>query len=172
MRRIRTVLTAILSLTLSVAPASLPAHAAPCWRPPVSGQITDHFRPPACPYCAGNRGIEYRTARNAPVRAVEAGIVTFSGRVASTAYVVIEHRNNWKVTYGRLTETLVERGQRVARGARVGVAGPDFYFGLRINDQYRDPETLLGTEIGRPRLVPVDGTARRAVPSSRWACEH
>jgi len=114
--------------------------------------------------------MEYRTSRSAAVRAVEGGVVTFSGSVAGTSYVVVDHRNGWKLTYGRLTGTNVERGQGVARGARLGTTGPDFYFGLRVGGQYRDPEPFLGRQIGRPRLVPVDGSARRAVPSPVWAC--
>ncbi len=164
-------LTLILSLTLALAmlaPSS--TSAAPCWRPPVTGQVIDRFRAPACPYCSGNRGIEFRTEGAAPVRSVEAGLVTFSGRVAGTMYVVLEHSNGWKATYGRLGDVVVERGQRVARGGRLGVASGDFYFGVRIGGEYRDPAPFLGRRAGRPRLVPLDGTPRRLPPRATWVC--
>jgi murein DD-endopeptidase MepM/ murein hydrolase activator NlpD len=163
--------TLTLTLTLAVmllAPSSVLA--APCWRPPVTGQVIDHFRAPACPYCSGNRGIDFRTSGTVPVRAVEAGVVTFSGRVAGTMYVVIQHSNRWKVTYGRLSGVRVEQGQRVARGGRLGTVSGDFYMGVRIGGEYRDPEPFLGQRVGRPRLVPLDGTARRNAPRPTWVC--
>ena len=36
------------------------ADAAPCWFPPVTGTVTDPYREPPCPWCAGNRGLDYR----------------------------------------------------------------------------------------------------------------
>ena len=173
MRRMnRTVLpAALLVTTLSLAMlAPAAAIAAPCWRPPVTGPIIDHFRAPGCPYCSGKRGIEFRTGSTAVARSVEAGVVTFSGSVAGTLYVVIEHTNGWKVTYGRLGDVHVERGQRVARGARLGTVSGNFYLGLRVSGEYRDPEPFLGQRVGRPRLVPVDGTTRRRAPTSTWVC--
>ncbi len=146
------------------------ADAAPCWRPPVTGQIVDHFRAPSCPYCAGNRGIEYQTNSAGVVRSVAAGSVAFSGFVAGTSYVVIEHADGWKVTYGQLSDVRVGRGAKVASGAVLGRVGHQFYFGLRVNGRYRDPEPYLGRLAGRPRLVPIDGTARRPAPAGVWSC--
>lgn len=146
------------------------AAAAPCWRPPVAGQIIEHFREPSCPYCAGKRGIEYRTSPSALVRTVEAGRVTFSGVVAGTGYVVVDHSNGWKVTYGRLLDIGVRRGDTVARGHVLGSAAHRFYFGLRVQLEYRDPEPYFGRLVGRPRLVPVDGTPRRPPPMARRSC--
>lgn len=168
-----TSLTLIVVLTLSVTltltqPAS--AFVAPCWRPPVVGEIVDHYRAPNCPYCAGNRGIEVATGGAVPVRAVEAGMVTFSGKVAGTVYVVVEHANGWKVTYGRLGSSEVDRDQRVARGALVGTSSGHFYFGVRVNGEYRNPELFLGKLTGRPRLIPIDGTVRRVAPTPTWIC--
>jgi murein DD-endopeptidase MepM/ murein hydrolase activator NlpD len=165
------ILTLLMMLMTALAPPS--AHAVPCWRPPVVGQVIDRFRAPACPYCAGNRGIEFGTGgmgATVPVQAVEAGVVTFSGSVAGTFYVVIEHSNQWKVTYGRLSAVQIEKGQRVARGGRLGTANGDLYFGLRVGGTYRDPEPFLGQHVGRRRLVPVDGTSRRSVPAPTWVC--
>ena len=146
------------------------AGAAPCWRPPVTGQIADHFRAPPCPYCAGNRGIEYRTATSAVVRSVEAGRVVFSGPVAGVRYVVVEHRNGWRLTYGRLREVSVRRGDAVARSAVLGTTGRGFHFGLRVGGVYRDPEPHFGRLVGRPRLVPIDGTLRRPPPGGTFVC--
>lgn len=159
--------TVALLLTFSVVAV---ADAAPCWRPPVAGRIVDDFRAPSCPYCAGNRGIEYQTSAAGVVRSVAAGRVAFSGAVAGTIYVVIEHVDGWKVTYGLLSEANVRRGDPIARGAVLGKVGRRFHFGLRVSGEYRDPEPYLGNLVGLPRLVPIDGTARRPAPAGVWVC--
>ena len=143
MMRYRTLLIAGLA-TWMFTLAAESAVAAPCWRPPVSGQVVDHFRSPWCPYCAGNRGIEYRTDGSVVVRSVQAGRVVFSGSVGGTRYVVIDHRNGWKLTYGRLSETELRRGEVVVSGAVVGSVDGSFHFGLRVNGSYRDPAPYIG----------------------------
>lgn len=166
---VRSTLTMLL-LVLSVALIDAPVLAAPCWQPPVRGTIVDRFREPPCPYCAGNRGIEYRVASSSEVRAVQAGRVTFSGDVAGTIYVVVEHANGWKVTYGNLSAAEVRRGRTVVRGAVLGQTTGTFFFGLRVLGEYRDPERYFGRMVGTPRLVPVDGTRRRPAPAPRLTC--
>jgi len=146
------------------------ASAAPCWQPPVVGRVTDPFRAPACPYCAGNRGLEYHVGTNAQVRAVEAGVVTWAGAIAGTRYVVVRHANGWRTTYGHLSESGLSTGDRIARHSIVGTASDSFYFGLRVGEQYRDPAPHLGRLMGRPRLVPVDGSTSRRPPAPRWRC--
>ena len=53
--------------------------------------VVDPFRAPACAWCPGNRGLEYAPPPGPPVRAVAAGVVTFTGVVAGTRYVVVDH---------------------------------------------------------------------------------
>lgn len=143
--------------------------AASCWRPPVAGRIIDPFREPSCPYCAGNRGLEYRVGDNSQVSAVAAGVVTWAGSIAGTRYVVVRHANGWRSTYGRLSTSPLQIGDLVVRQTLIGNASGSFYFGLRVGEDYRDPGPYLGRLVGRPRLVPVDGSAAR--PSSpRWRC--
>lgn len=167
-------LTLIITLTLSssllVGVPSSVWGGGPCWSPPVEGLLVEHYETPACPYCAGNRGLQYLTARGATVRSVQAGTVTFSGRVVDTSYVVVEHGDGWKLTYGQLDAVRVRLGDAVARGTQLGVTTGRLYFGLRVDGAYRDPEPHLGALVGRPRLVPVDGTPRRATPTPRLTC--
>lgn len=146
------------------------AVAAPCWTPPVVGRIVDEFREPPCPYCAGNRGLEYRVRPDTEVSAVSSGVVTWAGRIAGTRYVVVRHGNGWRVTYGRLSATSLRQGDRVVRGTVVGTATGDFYFGLRVGQAYRDPAPHLGRLVGRPRLVPVDGSRPHRPPEPRMRC--
>ena len=144
--------------------------AAPCWSPPVVGVVSDPFRAPACPYCAGNRGIEFRVGINAPVRAVASGVVTWAGVVAGTRYVVVRHATGWRATYGRLTTTSLTTGDVVLAGTVVGAASGSFHFGLRAGDRYLDPAPYLGELRGRPRLVPIDGRPPRPAPPARRVC--
>lgn len=147
------------------------ALAAPCWQPPVSGRVVDPFREPPCPYCAGNRGLDYRVGANAQVRAVEAGTVAWAGSIAGTRYVVVRHANGWRTTYGQLTDSSLRTGDRVTRRSLVGAASGSFYFGLRVGERYRDPAPHLGRLVGRPRLIPIDGTTARRPPPPRWRCD-
>ena len=146
------------------------AFAAPCWQPPVTGRVTDPFRPPSCPYCAGNRGLHYRVGPNAQVRAVAAGVVSWAGSIADVTYVVVRHANGWRTTYGRLTSTSLRTGDPVTQRSSVGTASGAFHFGLRVGEEYRDPAPHLGRLVGRPRLIPVDGSAARPAPAPRWRC--
>jgi murein DD-endopeptidase MepM/ murein hydrolase activator NlpD len=145
---------------ISSAALALPApvDAPPCLRPPVIGTIVDPFRAPACEWCAGNRGIEYRVGPDVAVRAAATGTVTFVGSVAGTTYLVVELPNGWRLTYGRLDDTRLRLGDPVAAGSVVGRVTGDFHFGLRIGDEYRDPALFIGQAVGRTRLIPLDGT--------------
>ena len=51
------------------------------------------------------------------------------------------------------------------------VRGPGhLHFGLRDGDVYLDPAPYLGRLVGRPRLVPDDGTVARPAPPPRLRC--
>ncbi len=167
-RRVRDLLVAaVASASLTVAGAG---EVDACWYPPVLGRVVDPFREPPCPWCAGNRGIEYRVPRRTPVRSVATGDVTYSGVVAGTRYVVVRLPDGRRITYGRLTTTRARTGDRVLSGTIIGTAGPDFFFGVRVGDRHVDPAPLLGRLVGRPRLVPTDGTAPRTPPPPRLRC--
>ena len=144
--------------------------AAPCWRAPVVGRVTDPFRKPPCAYCAGNRGLEYAIAPSSVVRAVESGEVAWSGMIAGVRSVVVRHSNGWRATYSRLDRSDVRVGDRVATNGRIGTASWEFYFGLRDGNRYIDPSPYLRRLIGRPRLVPIDGTRSRPAPAPRLSC--
>lgn len=147
------------------------ASAASCWAPPVVGRMVDPFRAPPCPYCAGNRGIEYAVASPTTVRAATGGVVTFAGSVAGVGYVVVRLDNGWRLTYGRLSSRAVAEGDTVERGSVVGSASGEFFFGLRVgDDDYADPAPYLGEWVGRPRLIPTDGTPARDAPPPILRC--
>ena len=142
-----------------------------CLVPPVAARVVDPFREPACPWCPGNRGLTYGVAAGTVVRAAGAGTVTFSGVVAGTRYVVVEHAaGGLRATYGGLASAEVSLGDVVVTGAVVGQAAGELHFGLRRGETYVDPTPLLGRLVQRARLVPTDGTPRRPAPPPRLEC--
>jgi len=171
-RRRRLLLGAVISVTALVGlEAPPPATAAPpCWFPPVEGTVTDPFREPPCPWCPGNRGIEFDVGDDVVVRAAASGRIEFVGSVADVRYVVVRLTNGWRHTYGQLTSTSSAPGGVVLAGGAVGRASDIFFFGLRIGDEYADPAPFVGILRGRPRLIPVDGTSARPAPPPQPKC--
>lgn len=146
------------------------AVAAACWRPPVEAVVSDPFRPPACPWCPGNRGLEFATRRGDPVTAVVAGRVTYAGSIAGVVHVVTTAPSGLRITYGRLLTTPLAAGDVVLAGGVVGTAREGFHFGVRRGEEYLDPAPLLGRPVRRPRLVPADDSAAAPAPPPRLDC--
>ena len=151
---------------LTIAP---PADA-PCLLPPVSGRVTDGFRSPVCPYCAGNRGLEIDTTPGQTVVAAAAGRVSFAGSVAGTRYVAVEHGGGYRTTYGGLASITVTTGTRVDAGGALGTSAAHTFFGLRQGDVYLDPYPHLGVVVIAPHLVPLDGSPGRPGGAGRLRC--
>src|SRR5689334_3372949 len=97
------------------------------WIRPVPAPITHGFDPPATPYAAGHRGVDFAPAPATPVRSAGAGVVTFAGRVGPNTYVTVQHANGWRTTYSYLRSTRVHRGDRVAAGEALGTSGPELH---------------------------------------------
>lgn len=148
---------AMLSIALGALAAPASVAASTCWLPPVDAPVSDPFRAPRCPYCAGNRGIEYATAPGVPVRSVAAGRVSFSGMVAGTGYVVVELPSGRRLTYGNVVSAL-RVGDVAVAGSRIGLTAGPLHFGLRDGERYLDPTPFLGELRYRARLVPTDGS--------------
>ena len=168
-RAVRTVVTALVTVVGAVA-AGPHAVVAACWHPPVTAPVSDPFRPPSCRWCPGNRGLEYDTVPGQRVTAVESGRVSFAGSVAGTVYVVVDHRDGRRVTYGRLADRRFGQGELVLRGQIVGTTGETFHFGVRTGEQYLDPALSIGRLVGRPRLVPADGSPAAPAPPPLLRC--
>lgn len=168
MRRVPLVL--LVSVLVSLSGPAPAAGAADCLRPPVDAPVVDPFREPACQWCPGNRGLEYAVAPGIPVSAAAAGTVSFAGSVAGVRYVVVDHGDGLRTTYGRLGEIAVGPGDVITVSAVVGRAGDGLYFGLREGERYLDPAPRLARRVRRPRLVPLDGTPPRPAPAATWTC--
>lgn len=141
-----------------------------CWQSPVEAPVARPFLPPACTWCPGHRGLEYRTAPGAPVRAPAAGSVVFAGPVVGVNYLVIRVDDGRRITLGMLATVGARVGDRVAAGQVVGRSGVRLFLGVRVGNHHVDPAPLLGGERGRARLVPLDGQGARPAGSARRAC--
>jgi murein DD-endopeptidase MepM/ murein hydrolase activator NlpD len=163
-RSSRAVVAAVLAITLgaaTVGTATEPAGAQPPpFVPPVDAPISDPYRPPATPYGAGNRGLEYATRPGTAVAASAEGFIAFAGIIAYERYVSIDHDGGIRTTYSYLATIEVVAGQRVAQGDVVGEAGDLLHFGARRFRQYIDPASLFeNLPPLRARLVPMRGSA-------------
>lgn len=135
-----------------------------CFVAPVDAPVVAEFEQPACTWCPGHRGVKFGLTDGDVVRAAAPGTVSFSGVVVDVRYVVVSHADGTRATYGGLRSSQLRRGQYVALGDRIGIAGEQLHFGLRDGDRYLDPEPLLGELATRPYLIPIDGTPPREVP--------
>lgn len=160
---------AALAAAATLFPGGL-AEARPCWSPPVSAPVTDPFREPTCAWCPGNRGLEYGTSPGSVVRAVATGRVSWAGTIAGRTYVVVRQGGGRRVTYGNLRQALFDVGDLVVRGQVVGRAAGRFHLGVRVGDRYVDPAPMIGRLVGRPRLIPVDGSPPNPAPPPRLRC--
>lgn len=146
----------------------------PCLLVPVEAPVVDPYRPPACTWCPGNRGLEYATRTGTTVRAPMAGRVSFAGVVAGTRYVVVEQRidgQRVRVTLGGLAGSALGTGDAVGLGQVVGTSSTTFHLGLRVDDIYLDPTPWLAAAPRLwARLVPLDGQRRLAAPAASLTC--
>jgi murein DD-endopeptidase MepM/ murein hydrolase activator NlpD len=174
--RILRATAAVLAALVAVLTGGVPAGAAGCWPPPVEAPVVDPFRQPACPWCPGNRGLEYDTRHGDAVRAVATGTVTFAGEVAGMTYLVVRLPDGQRVTYGNLAANRFAPGDVVLRGVTVGRAAGRLHLGVRTagrdgnGGEYVDPAPLMGSWYRRPRLIPVTADQPAPAPPPLLRC--
>jgi triacylglycerol esterase/lipase EstA (alpha/beta hydrolase family) len=166
-----------LVLAAVVVPRSPLAAAAPpvvagAWIRPVTGPVAQPFVAPRSRYSAGHRGVDFAVPAGTPVRAANAGEVTFAGSVAGSLHVVIAHGDGLRTSSSFLATIAVRRGQHVERGQVIGTTGAGtgehagvLHFGLRVGDVYVDPMLLFApADLSRLiRLIPVDAPAQEGL---------
>lgn len=113
--------------------------------------VIDPFRPPQHFAGAGNRGLEYGYSEDQLVMAAAEGFVAYSGSVAGTGVISIEHADGLRTTYTNLKEIWIEDYQYVYAGHTLGIAGPGFHFGVKIGDRYLDPAILIEQSLTPPK---------------------
>lgn len=122
---------------------------------PVPGaQLSSHFGARADPF-SGRRdyhtGIDFRAPQGAPIQAVAAGVVAFSGWENDYGNVVeIDHGNGFHTRYAHNQANLVTKGQTVKRHqliARVGrsghATGSHVHLEVLRDGQFMDPAAYL-----------------------------
>jgi murein DD-endopeptidase MepM/ murein hydrolase activator NlpD len=110
---------------------------------PASGKTVARFGP------AGegniNQGIDIAVVQRADVRASSDGVVAFVGDDVANygGLILVRHGDGWITAYGRVSQALVTRGQKVSRGQAIGYAGtgtaPRLFFQMRKNRIPVDP---------------------------------
>ncbi len=158
------IIAVVLAWSAWTAPAA--AQRAEVYRPPLSAEVIDPFRPPDQPWLAGNRGLEYGTTAGTAVAAIGSGLVVFAGPVAGQLYVTVLHGDGIRSSYSYLSSLAVSVGDRVFGGQVVGVTSDvPFHLGARVGDTYIDPASLFGTEVGVAAVFLVPTGAAPPVPS-------
>lgn len=162
-------LLGLLSVSIAAAPH---AGAQDRWHWPLDPkpEVVRGFEPPATKYAAGHRGADLAGRPGDWVTAVSGGVVRFTGTVAGTPVLSIDH-GGIVSTYQPVSAT-VRTGQRVEAGDPVGnllVAGSHcppracLHLGRKVDDAYADPLALMGsasirlmTPTGVPPTPPDD----------------
>jgi murein DD-endopeptidase MepM/ murein hydrolase activator NlpD len=117
---------------------------------PVEGRVISPFGDN--PNGGRNDGINISVARGTPVRAADAGEVTYVGNELKGYgnLILIRHDNGFVTAYAHADSVLVKRGERVQRGhiiASVGDTGdvsqPQLHFELRHGTTPVDPTPYL-----------------------------
>jgi septal ring factor EnvC (AmiA/AmiB activator) len=126
---------------------------------PVQGRVRVPFGPRKHPrfetYTVSN-GIDIAAPPDAPVLAVDEGVVAFAERFRGYGLmVIVDHGGKHHTLYAHLGELAVQAGQRVARGERLGSVGsgapegPGLYFEVRFQGRPEDPQDWLEKRSGR-----------------------
>ncbi len=121
---------------------------------PVSGYITDGFGMRRNPFGGGSEthpGLDISVEFGTPVSVTADGVVIWASPMGGYGNLVAVYHSNGIVTrYAHLSKITVEAGQRLNRGAQIGLAGstgrstaPHVHYEVRENDQPVDPQRYI-----------------------------
>jgi murein DD-endopeptidase MepM/ murein hydrolase activator NlpD len=144
-----------------VAPAPQPEAAkAPVQEPDQTASVSGDFRWPARGRViagfganGGNEGINIAVPEGTPVKAAEAGVVTYAGSEVKGYgnLVLIRHENGFVSAYAHNGSLNVKRGEQVKRGQVIATSGqtgnvtsPQLHFEIRKGATPVDPMKHLG----------------------------
>ena len=143
---------------IATAPGAVPDGAV--WPLAPRPHVVRGFKPPPHPWESGHRGVDLAGQPGQEVRSALAGTVTFAGTLAGRGVVVVDHGDR-RTTYEPV-QAVGQVGDVVTAGAVIGrlQGGPGhcppqtcLHWGLLVEDDYRDPLSLVGT--GPVRLLPL-----------------
>ena len=96
------------------------------------------------PYSAVQPWLAFE-AGNSPVCAADAGTVTAVSALSGGAQgLLVDHGEGRETLYANLSEVMVQSGDRIARGQRLGACENGLYFELRQGGVSVDPTGALG----------------------------
>ncbi|WP_343074034.1 peptidoglycan DD-metalloendopeptidase family protein [Microvirga zambiensis] len=140
--------------------APQPEAKAPAPEPEATASVSGDFRWPARGRViagfganGGNEGINIAVPEGTPVKATEAGTVTYAGSEVKGYgnLVLIRHENGYVSAYAHNGALSVKRGEQVKRGQVIATSGqtgnvtsPQLHFEIRKGAQPVDPMKYLG----------------------------
>ncbi|HIW96248.1 MAG TPA: M23 family metallopeptidase [Candidatus Corynebacterium gallistercoris] len=120
------------------------------------GAVAKKAEIPDKPWLPGHRGVDLVANPGDAIYASRGGVIAFSGMVAGTPVVSVQHASGLRTTYEPVVAE-VRAGDSVRRGQRIGILAdtttlsetarksPGLSWGARLpNGHYVDPMTLLG----------------------------
>jgi len=121
---------------------------------PVRGSVNSEFGKRDSPWTSATEfhgGLDIRASKGTPVRAPGPGTVTFAGtRPEYGISVIIDHGQDVRTVYGHLSKLSVHRGDRVERGALVGLSGntgrstgPHLHYEILVKGRSVNPRAYL-----------------------------
>ena len=148
------------------------------WPWPVeSRSVARSFDAPPEPWASGHRGIDISAQQGTVVTAVADGTIHYAGRIVDRGVVSLAHADGITVTSYEPVHPLVSEGDPVSAGQPIAViegvhagCGSCLHFGVRVQDQYRDP--MLWLRLERPVLLPLQDSRTPERAAVRLADEH
>jgi len=121
---------------------------------PVRGSVNSEFGKRDSPWTSATEfhgGLDIRASKGTPVRAPGPGTVTFAGtRPEYGISVIIDHGQDVRTVYGHLSKLSVRRGERVERGAVLGLSGntgrstgPHLHYEILVKGRPVNPRAYL-----------------------------
>ena len=135
----------------------LTAKSVPAGWPVRAGYITSNYGMRVHPVkrrVLFHQGVDFAAPQGSPVVAVADGLVTFSGRKGGYGNMIeIRHSNGYSTRYGHNSANLVQEGQQVHQGQKIGAVGatgtatgPHVHFEVLQNGEHRNPMAFTGRE--------------------------
>ncbi|WP_422370356.1 M23 family metallopeptidase [Hoeflea sp.] len=128
----------------------------PIGTPAPGTEITSRYgnrRDPFLKRMAFHGGIDFRASTGTPINSAGAGVVVHAGRNGGYGKMVeIDHGGGFTSRYAHLSKILVNKGDHVGMGQRIGKAGstgrstgPHLHYEIRRNGNSIDPMRFLQT---------------------------